>query len=165
VVIAVATSSACPAKVIITLAATHLVAAPSFLNLRTAAWAKAYIERTLVYPLSNLVAHRCLTSLTFRVPSFSTLVTNVSLAFGACELRRILVWGSHMEPATRFNAPSDQRIRLQRLLVLKSFIFSEKSRFFTQNTLDSLCLQISLARVIEACDLVNLSIFNKLLQL
>ena len=119
------TASARPAELILTEATRHMVTPHVLLNPSFAAGAEAHIIFVLGDPLFEIALQGILTTYIFSMPSIPTVKAYFGSTSWAGQELDIAILSSHMRLAASLSAPSNQRIRVQRLLIPKPLILLE----------------------------------------
>lgn len=131
-----------------------------FLNFCSAHWAKFDRFVTLSPPFVSLL-HRSLTSLIFAMILISTLEAERCLALGTHQFYHFGIFSAHKTFATRFNAPTHQRIPFDFFFLFESLVLLHDLRHvFLEQPVKLFKGEHGATLVLQASDFVKFTPFN-----
>ena len=156
----------CPAKLIAAQVAGHVVTALVFLDLGATQRTERDIVLVLFRPALQRVLHGLFTRPAL-VPLLSALETNVSVALRAGQLLVIRALGSHVLATALLGTPSQQKIRVELLLLLEALQLGVKVVHVALDENDSHAFRRDCrpAFVVKALQFVDFGFFDCSLEL
>ena len=122
IVIFACTTSTSPAKLVLAVGTSHMIATLIFFYLRAAHRAERYVTFVLLGPPFQLFRHSFLASDIFSMPRITAIKADLSRALWTLQHLHFVVFSSHVWLTIWFSAPANQRIRLDWFFVLESII-------------------------------------------